>query len=600
MPSAKPTRRNPPAPPAVKRNPDLLIYLLLAGLVFAIYSQVLHFDFVTYDDPDYVTTNTHVHAGLTIESIQWALTSGYANNSFPLTWISHMVDWDLFGPDSGWHHFTNVWIHALSTLLLFALLKRMTRARWRSALVAFLFGLHPLHVESVAWVAERKDVLSGLFLVLTLWGYAAYAERPGAARYVLTLFLFCLGLMAKPMLVTLPVLLLLLDRWPLRRGTRLVEKIPFLALSIAASLVAYFAQRNQGATVSVDAIPVLLRLENSVVSYGVYILKTLWPVDLGVFYPYPVQSLMVPALIAGVILAAITALVIRAFPRQPSLAIGWFWYVVTLLPVIGLIQIGVQARADRYTYIPMIGLALALIWGGAEVLGRWPAARVALASAVCCACLILTWVQVQYWRDSISLYRHTISVVPDSYLIRYNLAVILESRGDLAEAADQLRETIRTRPAYATAHATLGQLLAKEGHPEEGLPELQTAVRQRPDLADAHLGLGTVLAALGRSDGAIGEFSQAIRLEPENANAHYNLGIALAQKGNLPEAAREFTVTVQLAPEDVDARFNLGVSLAKLGQFDEAIDQLSRVVQLKPGFTEARRVLDDVINLKRR
>jgi tetratricopeptide (TPR) repeat protein len=585
--------------PAAARS-DLYIYILLAAAVFAVYSQVLHFDFVTYDDPDYVTTNVHVHDGLTAGSIEWALKSGYANNSFPLTWISHMLDWQLFGADSGWHHFTNVWIHALSTLLLFAVLKRMTGSRWQSALAAFLFGVHPLHVESVAWVAERKDVLSGLFWILTLWAYSAYAERSGAVRYLLTLFLFCLGLMAKPMLVTLPVVLLLLDRWPLRRGTKIVEKIPFFVASLAASAMAYFAQQKQSATVSLAVIPVLVRFENSLISYAVYILKTLWPTDLAVFYPYPTESLVFPAAIAGAALLAVTVIVIRAFSRRPYLAVGWLWYLVTLLPVIGLIQIGAQARADRYTYIPMIGLSIAMVWGAAELLQPWPKVRLAAAAAVCAACLILTWIQVQYWSDSISLYRHTIAASPDSYLIRFNLAALLEERGDRGEAVEQFRETVRRRPDYALAHAALGQLLAKEGHPEQGLPELRTAVVLRPDLADAHLGLGSVLASLGHGDEAAAEFSEAIRLEPDNAGAHFNLGIELAGQGKQEEASREFSATVRLTPDDADARFNLGVTLARLGRLDEAIAQLSEAVRLKPGFMQARQVLDDVINLKRR
>lgn len=583
-----------------RRRSDLFIYILLAAAVLLAYSQVLHFEFVSYDDPDYVTANPHVEAGLTAASVAWAFSSGFAGNWFPLTWISHMLDWQLFGPNSGWHHFTNLWIHALSTLLLFAVLERMTGARWRSAFGAFLFGLHPLHVESVAWIAERKDVLSGLFWMLTLWSYAAYAARPGRMRYLLTLFLFCLGLMAKPMLVTLPIVMLLLDRWPLRRGTRILEKLPFFLVSIAASAVTYFVHRSEGATVSFEVIPAIVRFENSLVSYAVYILKTLWPIDLAVFYPYPQGSIILPAVIAGTALAAITALAMHLSRRYPYLTVGWFWYLVTLLPVIGLIQVGAQARADRYTYIPMIGLSIAIVWGGSEAFAGWPRVRGTLGAAVCLACFLLTWMQLQYWRDSISLYRHAIAVAPDSYLMRFNLAALLESRGDHTEAVEQFRETVRRRPGYALAHAALGQLLAKENHPEEGLPELQTAVRLRPDLADAHLGLGSVLGALGRNNEALAEFSQAIRLQPENANAHYNLAIALAEQGNLPEAAREFAEAVRLAPDDADARFNMGVILARLGRFDEAIVQLSAAVRLKPDFADARRVLDDVTGMKRR
>ena len=582
--------------PLATRGPhsDLWIYLLLAVAVLAVYGQVLHFDFVTYDDPDYVTANPHVQAGLTWAGVAWAFRSSFAGNWFPLTWLSHMLDCTFFGLDSGWHHFTNVWIHALSTLLWFAMLKRLTGASWRSALVAFLFALHPLHVESVAWVAERKDVLSGLFWVLTLWSYTAYTVRPGPVRYGLTLFLFCLGLMAKPMLVTLPVVLLLLDRWPLRRGTKIVEKVPFLAASIAVSVVTVLVHKEVGATASFSLIPAVVRFENSLVSYAAYFLQALWPADLAVFYAYPLGSLVVPAAIAGIALAAVTVLVIRDYVRRPYLAIGWLWYLITLLPVIGLVQVGAQARADRYTYIPMIGLAIALVWGVSEALERWPRIQMALAAAICLACLTLTWLQVQYWRDSISLYQHAIDATSGNYVARFNLASVLEKRGDLAGATAQLRETVRIRPRFALAHAELGQLLARQGHPEKALPELQSAMSLRPDLAGVHIKLGSVLGALGRNDEAAVVFSEGIRLQPENADAHYNFGITLAQQGKLQDAAREFRATVNLRPGDVEARFNLGIALARLGQTDAAIAELSEAVRIKPDFTEARHALQDL------
>jgi Flp pilus assembly protein TadD len=576
---------------------DLWIYLLLAGAVLAVYGQVLHFDFVTYDDPDYVTANAHVQAGLTWAGIAWAFRASFAGNWFPLTWLSHMLDCTLFGMDAGWHHFTNVWIHALSTLVWFAVLRRLTGARGRSALVAFVFALHPLHVESVAWVAERKDVLSGLFWVLTLWAYAAYTARPGPVRYGLTLFLFCLGLMAKPMLVTLPLVLLLLDRWPLRRGTKILEKAPFFAASAAVSVVTVLVHREVGATASLALIPPVVRLENSLVSYAAYFLQTLWPVDLAVFYPYPLGSLTVLATIAGIALAAVTAQAIRLFPRRPYLAIGWLWYVVTLLPVIGLIQVGAQARADRYTYIPMVGLAIALVWGVSDALERWPRMQMAVGAALCLACLSVTWRQVGVWRDSMSLYQHAIDATSGNYVARYNLASVLEARGEIAEAAAQLRETVRIRPRFAPAHASLGQLLAKQGQPEQALPELRTAVSLRPDLADGYIGMGSVLGTLGRNDEAAAAFSEGVRREPGNADAHYNFGIALAQGGKLGDAAREFRATVTLRPGDVEARFDLGIVLARLGQDDEAIAQFSEALRIKPDFAEARQAREDLIKL---
>jgi hypothetical protein len=295
--------------------------------------------------------------------VAWAITTFHDANWFPLTWLSHMLDCQFFGLDSGWHHLTNVWIHALSTLLLFAVLRRMTGARWPSAFVALLFGVHPLHVESVAWVAERKDVLSGLFWMLTLSAYARYVTRPAPSRYLSALLAFCLGLMAKPMLVTLPAVLVLLDLCPLRRGFRIIEKIPFFVASLAASVVAYVAHQTGGAVATFDLVPLATRIENGVITCVVYALQMFWPTHLAMFYPYPLQSLVLPTIFAGITVTAVTALVVYDFPQRPYLAVGWFWYVVTLLPVIGLIQTGSQARADRYTYIPMIGLSIAVAWG---------------------------------------------------------------------------------------------------------------------------------------------------------------------------------------------------------------------------------------------
>jgi tetratricopeptide (TPR) repeat protein len=287
-------------------------------------------------------------------------------------------------------------------------------------------------------------------------------------------------------------------------------------------------------------------------------------------------------------------LVIRDFPRRPYLAVGWLWYLITLLPVIGVIQVGAQARADRYTYIPMIGVAIALVWGVSEALERWPRIQMALAATLCLACFALTWRQVQYWRDSISLYEHAIEVTAENYVARYNLAAVLETRGELAEAAGQLRETVRIRPRFAPAHAALGQVLAKQGRPEQALPELQTAVSLKPDLGGVHVRLGSVLGTLGRTEEATAAFSEAIRLQPDNADAHYNFGIALAQDGRLQDAAREFRTTVKLRPADVEARFNLGIALARLGSADEAITELSEAVRIRPEFTDARQALEDL------
>jgi tetratricopeptide (TPR) repeat protein len=593
------------------RNPRTTLWIglgLLAAVLIA-YGQVLHFDFVSYDDPDYVTANPHVHAGLTWAGVMWAFRTGFAGNWFPLTWLSHMLDCTLFGLDAGWHHFTNVGLHALATLIWFAVLKRMTGALWRSAIAAFLFGLHPLHVESVAWVAERKDVLSASFWMGTLWAYIRYVERPGISRYLATLLLFACGLMAKSMLVTLPVVLVLLDRWPLdSKGApqanaarrRIVDKIPFVVLASAASVVTFLVHRQVGATASIDLIPLGVRIENALVSYCVYILQMFWPANLAVFYPYPQGPLIIPALFAGVALAALTFAAIRAPRQRGFFTTGWLWYLVTLIPVIGLVQVGAQARADRYTYIPMAGLTIALVWGAAEILERRPQLRMAVAGVAIIACLALTWKQAGYWHDSISLYNHAIEATSENYVAHFNLATVLEGSGRPNEAIEQYREVVRIRPYFAIAHSALGQLLAKQGMSDEGLRELQTAVELKPADADAHFRLGSALGSFGRSDEAASEFGQAVRLQPGNADAHFNFGIALAQGGRIQDATREFESAVRLRPDDADARFNFGIALERSGHLQAAISQLSEALRLKPQSSEIREALEDAKHLKPR
>jgi tetratricopeptide (TPR) repeat protein len=597
--------RRKPTPPAQiqpeKKLPsrfDLWISVGLLVAVFAVYAQVATHTFINFDDPIYVTENPQVRAGLTWEDIAWAFTTFHDSNWFPLTWLSHMLDVQLFGLDSGWHHLINVFLHALSTLLLFIDLRRMTGARWSSAFVALIFAIHPLHVESVAWIAERKDVLSTLFWMLTLLAYSSYVERPTRSRYLLTLFVFVLGLMAKPMLVTLPVVLMLLDLWPLHRGVRLIEKIPFFVAALASSIVAFLAHQRGGAVATLEIIPLASRIENALITYVVYILKTCWPTHLAIFYPYPLQSLVVPAVLSGIALASITVLVLVAYKQRPYLAVGWFWYLVTLLPVIGIIQTGSQARADRYTYIPMIGFTIAIVWGTADLLKLWPRVQVVLAAAAALGLITLTWFQVAAWRDDISLYRHAIAAVPDNYIAYYNLASAFEAQGQTDEAITQLREAVRVRPYYVPARAELGQLLASKGHTDQALQELQTAVRLRPDDPMAHYRLGSVLGSLGRANDAAVEFSETVRLQPSNPDAHYNLALALAQQDHLPDAAREFAAAVGLRPDDADAHFNFGIALARLDQLDAAIKQFNETLRIRPDYAPARQALDQAVSMK--
>src|SRR5215472_184454 len=578
---------------------DLWICVGLLVAVFAVYAQVGTHAFINFDDPIYVTENSQVLAGLTLNGVIWAFTTFHDSNWLPLTWLSHMLDVQLFGLHSGWHHLTNISLHALSTLLLFVALRRMTGARWPSAYVALIFAIHPLHVESVAWIAERKDVLSALFWMLTLLAYSNYLARPTRARYLLTLLIFILGLMSKPMLVTLPVVLILLDLWPLSRGLHIVEKVPFLVASLASSIVSYVAHLRGGAVATLEVIPLTSRIENALITYVVYILKTFWPTHLAIFYPYPLQSIVVPAILSAIALAIITVLVVLVYKQRTYLAIGWSWYLVTLLPVIGIIQTGSQARADRYTYIPMIGLTIAFVWGTAELLKPWPRVKIVLAAAAAVVLITLTCFQAATWRDDNSVYRHAIAAVPENYIAYYGLASALVTQGQTDDAVIQLRDAVRARPYYVPARAELGQLLASQGHTKEALQELETAIRLRPDDPIAHYRLGSVLGSLGRANDAAAEFAETVRHQPNNPDAHYNLAIALAQQDHVPDAAREFAATLGLRPDDADAHFNLGITLARLGQLDAAIKQFNETVRIRPDYAANREALEKTTNMKK-
>jgi Flp pilus assembly protein TadD len=488
-----------------------------------------------------------------------------------------------------------VCLHVLAAWLLFAVLRRITSAPWPSALVAALFALHPLHVESVAWIAERKDVLSAFFWMATLAAYANYAARPGRARYALTLVAFGLRLMAKPMIVTLPLVLVLLDYWPFARGLHILEKLPFFGLSAAASVVTYLVHQKAAAVVSLESLPIGPRIANALISYAVYAGKMFWPTRPAVFYPYPAGSRVWPAILAGLGIAAVTAAALREARQRPYLIVGWLRYLVTLAPVIGIVQAGQQARADQYMYIPMIGLSIALVWGSPEIFQSWPRCGAAIAAGVCAACAVLTWSQVTYWQDSVSLFRHAIEVTADNYIARVNLADALDQRGEDGEAAKQLAEAVRIRPDSAVAHAGLGQLLAKQGLKAEALAQLRTAADLQPGDADIHYRIGILLAAAGRADEAAVEFTGAVKLDPNHADAYRNLGISLAMTDRLPQAAEEFGAAVRLHPEDGKARFNLGMALANLGRTREAIAQLSEAVRINPDSAEARAALDDAM-----
>jgi len=578
--------------PPIKPASDLWIFTLLAVGIFAAYGAVLRFGFVNYDDPVYIATNPHVRDGITGSGVVWAFTHSFAGNWFPLTWISHMLDCQFFGLDAGAHHFTNLALHTAAALLLFAVLRGITQTRWPSAFAAALFALHPLHVESVAWIAERKDVLSAFFWMVTLWCYARYVARPSPARYARTLVAFVCGLMAKPMAITLPAVLILLDWWPLARGWKIREKLPFLALSAAVSVVTYTAHVAGNAVVSFARIPLAMRVENALVQYAVYIGKMFWPSGLAVFYPYPKGPLALPAMLAGLALAGVTAAVIRARRGRPYLAVGWLWYLVTLAPVIGLIQAGQQARADRYMYIPMIGLSIMLAWGGRELLRGRPRLAIALAVSACAACAVGTLFQVDYWENGVKLFQRAVDVTPENYVARFNLAHDLREAGNVDGAIRELQAAVRIEPDSGLAHDELGQLLGKQDRLGEALAELRQAEVFLPGNAALHYRIGVLLATAGNQEQAVEELSRAARLDPSDADIRRNLGVSLAASDRLPEAVAEFRQAASLKPDDPTVRFDLGLALLNLGRKSEAIEQFEEALRLDPNLAGAQAALD--------
>ena len=508
---------------------NVAIQIGLIVAIFAVYAQVSHFDFTDYDDPAYVWANAQVKAGVTLDNIKWSLTAVEVGNWAPVTLLSHMLDCQLFGMESGMHHLENVLFHMLSTVLLFAVMRRATGGLGASAFVAFAFALHPLHVESVAWVSERKDVLSAFFFFLALYAYVRYTELPGVRRYLLVAAPFCLGLMSKAMLVTFPFTLLLFDVWPLRRAQfpkTVWEKLPLIAITGGASVITYFAQQSSGAF---SIVPLGLRIQNALISYVVYMGQMFWPARLAVIYSYPDSVPAWQPVGALAILMGISALAIYTWRTRPYIFTGWFWYLGTLVPVIGLVQVGGQARADRYTYLPMVGLLWILGWGAMDVIKQWPRAKPAVAAAAVvsgAACMALTWIQVSYWQNGVTLFQHAVDVTEDNYWARYNLgdaqyvlANTLMNSGHGSEAIEHFEDALRARPNYPEAQNNLGILLAKTpGRTAEAIAHFEAALQLDPKLVQAHRNLGMLLASVpGRAPDAITHLEAAERLQPDPA-----------------------------------------------------------------------------------
>jgi protein O-mannosyl-transferase len=575
---------------------SLNAWLIPAGLAvvtLAVYLPVLGHSFVDYDDQQYVTNNPRVQAGLTVKGLIWAF-GFYAGNWHPLTWLSHMLDCQFYGANAGGHHLTNVLLHVASTQLLFAVLNRMTRAPWRSAAVAALFAWHPLHVESVAWVAERKDVLCGFFWMLTLWLYVRYVESPLPRRYLLTLGSFVLCLMAKPMGVTLPFVLLLLDYWPLKRipdfrfripdiKRPLLEKIPFLVLSAAVCVLTLQAQ--QVAIVSTAGLPVSQRLASVLVAYQHYVVAMFVPRHLAVYYPYQFHFALSTLLCAGIGLGLVTWVAIINVRRRPYLVVGWLWYLGTLVPVIGLVQVGDQAWADRYTYLPLIGLFVAVVWLTSELIRSRLALQV-LSVLVLLALIASTSVQLSYWRNTRTLFEHTAQVTHQNALAVTILGSLLAMEGKPAEAMEQYRTALRYQPRFPEAHFYLGNAYDAEGRLDEALAEYQQALWFKPTQAQTHIFMGIALGKQKKYDEAMAHYAAALKINPDSAVAENNLARVLHTLGRLDEAVQHYQAALEIDPKLQLAHNNLGVLLLQQGRIAEGTEQLREALRLKPDNTE--------------
>jgi len=563
--------------------------VVIVILVWFVFGQTARHEFVNFDDESYVYANPVISHGLSAASIGWAFTHALSHNWHPLTALSHMLDCQLFDLKPGGHHVTNVLFHALSAILLLIALLQMTGAFWRSAFVATVFAIHPLHVESVAWVAERKDVLSAFFFMLTLIAYAAYSRRPSLSRYLPVAALFACGLLSKPMLVTVPLILLLLDYWPLRRFERgdvtlsrlLVEKAPLLVMAAAVGVVTIFIQRHG---IGYEQIAVPWRIGNAVVSGGIYLWQTIWPVDLAVFYPRLGAKL--PAwqiAVAFVPLAGISIAALMFRQARPYLFCGWFWFVVMLLPVIGLIQVGNQAHADRYMYLPQIGLALAVVWGAEELSRPWQARRlVGSASAILIG--LLVWrasVQTTFWHNSHSLWEHTLAVTTNNDLAHERLASALLDEKRTDEAVVQAELSLSIKSANADAENDLGAALSRRGQPGEALKHFHNALQLDPGLSTIHYNIANALAATGATTEAIAEYEKQLEINPDFAEADNNLSLLLLRMGKIGEAQTHIARALELKPNYAEAHNNLAIVLSQSGRIEEAIMQWKKTLSIE-------------------
>jgi protein O-mannosyl-transferase len=628
----------------------LVILCLIIGIV-VVYIKVQNFDFVGYDDELYVTKNLHVQNGVTFEGIKWAFTTFHSANWHPLTWLSHMLDYELYGLDPSGHHWTNVEFHIANTLLLFIILFRMTGAIWRSAFVAALFALHPLHVESVAWISERKDVLSTFFGLLTVAAYCRYAKKSSTTNYLMIIICFSLGLMAKPMLVTLPFVLLLLDYWPLKRFQYqrdfylesekvdndvikkkqwiILEKIPLFLLVVISCIVTFFAQKSEGAVKTLETFSLKTRVANALVSYVSYVFKTIWPHKLAVIYPHPGNTLPLWQIIgAALLIVAACCGAIWAAKKYPYIPVGLFWYFGTLIPVIGLVQVGDQAMADRYTYIPLIGIFIVVAWGISDLFAKWRYQKLFLGvfvSIIIAALTSKTFLQLRCWENAVSLFEHAIKVTENNYhaynnlgtalgtidpdraiayykealkinpaygFALYNLGTILIQKKDYHGAVLYLNKLLKLNPRHIDARNNLAKIFFLQSKPDEAISQYREILQIDSENADVNYNLAYVLSIQGKLDEAVLFYNETLRIDPEYSKAHYNLGNICLNQGKTTEAFMHYAEVVKIKPDDVQAYNKLGLILLQYGKFNKAKVFFSKAIQIDPNYPEARKNLD--------
>ncbi|NIP24526.1 MAG: tetratricopeptide repeat protein [Phycisphaerae bacterium] len=646
------------------KNKSLLAYGFLVITALAVYWPVLKCEFVKYDDDKYVTQNPNVKRGITYETVIWAFTTPHYHMWHPLTSLTHLLDYQLFGLNPTWHHLTSLLFHIASTLLLFGILKRMTAAFWPSLFVAAAFALHPLNVESVAWVSERKNVLSTFFWMLTIAAYIRYTDRLCLGRFLSVVLVFALATMTKPMVVTLPFVLLLLDYWPLQRlkfkpagreqdleydleqdleqaeteqdddrgiplWRLLVEKIPLFVLVAALSAVTFIAQKRGGVMSGWHNVPLKYRLSNALVSYVTYISKMVWPVRLAVFYPHPFNKLPIWQIAASALVLLVVSVAVLWFARRRKyLTVGWLWYLGILVPVIGIVQVGSQAMADRYTYLPFIGLFIMVSWGLYELLAGWRYRRIILGPAALAVLLTLavcTRLQLRHWRNNKALFEHAINVTENNFVMNNNYANVLKDIGEVEKAVEHFGNALRIRPNSPEIYNNLGIALRKlnrsddaimcyrkalelkayfpearfnlaaeltrQGKIDEAIEQYRMALKLRPDDVETISGLGFALAQKGRFDEAIGYYQKALELKPGNIITRGRLGLALAGIKKYDEAIEQFQIVLKANPKDLEMHCNVGILLAAQGKTEEAIKAYRRALEIDPNYTKALNLL---------